>query len=391
MLKPVSLSSLHVGAFLVRSGRGTFGDPLIEHDRLIASKEDLLGLKDILRDPIVIDTVKSFPAPPDEPDGPGGKGGKDVPGGQAAVEGFSLEEVIKVYADIVGRMKGLMQGLRRGGTVDLRKAGDTVDMVVQLALRSPAYLKRVMTLQRFDEPTFAHSANVCGLAVLLGTSMGLGRAEMYPLGLGALLHDVGKMQVPEALLNKPGRLTAEEDTILRRHTVLGYAMLRDIPFIHPDVPPAALDHHERLDGTGYPRGLRCDDIGLPARLVAVCDAYEDRTGSRPHGAAESPHEAIQAIQTLGGHAFTPALVDAFVGLMGLYPEGTWVQLTSGQIGQVIRTSREHQDRPVVRIVADRKWVPCRPVEIDLAAPHSVAGLDIARVVQPDRLPKAVRE
>jgi HD-GYP domain-containing protein (c-di-GMP phosphodiesterase class II) len=372
--------------FLVRSGKGSFDSPLEEHNRVIASPEDLRQLKMRLKEPILIDTDRAVAAPP-AATSTRAAGAPDA----LAVNDYSLADVDKLYTGIVGSMKSLMGQVKQGGPLDLGKANDTVGMVAQLALRSPSYLKRVMRLKQFDEYTFSHSTNVCALAVMVGTSMGISRAEMYPLGLGALLHDVGKMKIPSAILNKPGKLTEEEFTVMRQHSLHGYALLRDVPSIHQDVPLLALNHHERIDGTGYPRALSDDSIDKLSSIVGICDMYDAMTSKRVYSAARSPFEAIRAIQTFSGASFPAELVDAFVGSMSIYPEGTWVQLSTGQVGVVVRSNLACQDKPVVKVVADRKWVCCRPVEIDLAAPHSVCGLVIAKVVGPDRLPMAARQ
>jgi (2Fe-2S) ferredoxin len=116
--------------------------------------------------------------------------------------------------------------------------------------------------------------------------------------------------------------------------------------------------------------------------------YDAMTSKRVYSPARSPHEAVKTIQTFRGASFPAELVDGFVRSMSIYPEGTWVQLSSGQIGLVVQSNHVCQDKPVVRVVADRRWVCCRPVEIDLAAPRGAGGLAIDKVVQPDRLPKA---
>jgi putative nucleotidyltransferase with HDIG domain len=165
------------------------------------------------------------------------------------------------------------------------------------------------TLDARDPYTAGHSERVSALSVLIGRQMGLGAAELDVLRLGALLHDIGKIGLSDAILRKPGPLTAEEYDQLKRHPGQGARILRQVPFLAPHIPIVEL-HHERPDGRGYPFGLRADDIPVAARIVHVADAFDAITSARAYRPARTAVEAIAELDRCSGTEFDPASVDA---------------------------------------------------------------------------------
>jgi putative nucleotidyltransferase with HDIG domain len=165
------------------------------------------------------------------------------------------------------------------------------------------------TLDARDPYTAGHSERVSALSVLIGRQMGLGATELDVLRLGALLHDIGKIGLTDAILRKPGPLTAEEYAELKRHPAQGARILRQVPFLAPHIPIVEL-HHERPDGRGYPFGLRGDEIPVAARIVHVADAFDAITSARAYRPARGPAEAIAEIQRCSGTEFDPVSVEA---------------------------------------------------------------------------------
>jgi putative nucleotidyltransferase with HDIG domain len=192
--------------------------------------------------------------------------------------------------------------------------------------------------------------NVCVLALAFGRYLGMERADLEVLGLGALLHDIGKMRTPENVLNKPGPLSDEESAIMRRHPVEGFeAMLRA-----GDMPEAALEiirlHHERTSGSGYPDGLAGDDIPLSVRVVAIADVYDAITSDRVYRDGVSADRAIRIMYANATDDFGRELVEAFIRCIGIYPVGSLVELDNGALGVVISSSPKARLKPVLLMV-----------------------------------------
>jgi HD-GYP domain-containing protein (c-di-GMP phosphodiesterase class II) len=234
---------------------------------------------------------------------------------------------------------------------DLRSAGGSVVTLV--------------ALRRATEYTFVHSVNVCVLSLLVGLQFGYDRTALRQLGIGALLHDVGKVFCTD-LAEKPGPLTEEEWVRMKRHPWDGWDMLRRHPEVHLFSAHVALQHHERLDGSGYPRGLTADQILAFARIAAVADVYDAMTADRPYRQAFPPHEAMRALLREAGSKFDPDAVRHLAARLAVYPNGTIVRLTSGELA-VVSDQGGHPDLPVVRVVADSHQDPVPPFQVALAA------------------------
>jgi HD-GYP domain-containing protein (c-di-GMP phosphodiesterase class II) len=166
-----------------------------------------------------------------------------------------------------------------------------------------------------DQHTWLHSEEVAEVSVVLALALGLGRDEASLVHIAGHLHDIGKVGVPDAVLLKPGPLTAEEFQVIKAHPVIGATMIRPVRFLRDHgVVDMVLHHHERFDGTGYPRGLQGEEIFLEARILAVCDVYEALTSHRPYRPAWPRQEAVDWIASLAGTAFDPACVEAFLAV-----------------------------------------------------------------------------
>lgn len=213
---------------------------------------------------------------------------------------------------------------------------------------------------------FHHAVNVAILAGILGMSKGYNRQQMEELGVGALLFDIGMTQIPAELWNKQGTLTDEERKLMQKHTEKGFDLLRhrfDISLLSAH---CALQHHERIDGNGYPRGIKGGEIQEYAQIVAIADVYDALTSVRPYRKRYKPSEALEFLMASGGTLFDLELVKLFVQHISIYPIATTVMLNSGQIGVVTANHPKLVHRPTVRILreADGKEVSS-PYEIDL--------------------------
>lgn len=288
-------------------------------------------------------------------------------------------------------MRRMMEQARLGQAVRTDAVLSIVDEVSASVERNPRTLLGVIRLKSKDEYTYLHSVAVCTLMVNTARFLGKGAAEQRQYGLAGLLHDIGKMGVPDEILNKPGSLTDAEFATVRGHPEFGHRLLSQ----NPDVPELALDvclhHHEKLNGTGYPHRLGAEAISEAARLGAICDVYDALTSDRAYKAAWTPDQALGKMWSWEGH-FDRALLFAFMQSIEVFPPGMLVRLRSNRLG-VVRPPRRPGARPRVTVFHDlREGTSIDPLEIvvkdslatdSIVAPaypeeHGIAGWDELR-------------
>lgn len=225
----------------------------------------------------------------------------------------------------------------------------------------------MMNLSASDNYLFQHSLNVCVYASMLGINHGYSREELMTLGLGALLHDIGKTQIPYKILQHPGKLTAEEYEIVKKHTEFGYKLLKDKANIPLVSAHCAFQHHERLNGTGYPRGLKDNEIHEYAQWIGIVDSYDAMTTHRAYRNAMLPHQAIERLFGGANTLYNQAKIEAFRDKIAIYPLGMTVRVNSGAVGVVVDINAHCPHRPVIRILQEADGEELKaPYEIDLS-------------------------
>lgn len=281
----------------------------------------------------------------------------------------SAEEEVERAGAIVNRSKqavmAMFDDIRLGKAVNSGALLPVVDEISSSVARNPYALIGIARLKTKDEYTYLHSVAVCALMLNLARHLGLDEALARDIGMAGLLHDVGKMTVPAALLHKPGALTPAEYALVKHHAIRGYEMLRDsgkVPAIALDV---CLHHHERVDGTGYPHALAGDAISLYARMGAVCDVYDAVTSARAYKQPWHPAEALTRMAEWTGH-FDPRILAAFERSLGIYSVGTLVRLRSNRLAVVIEEG-EDLTRPLLRTfysVTEDRLIPADTIRLD---------------------------
>ncbi|MFS0727273.1 HD-GYP domain-containing protein [Paenibacillus sp. 1P07SE] len=243
----------------------------------------------------------------------------------------------------------------------------------------------LMNMGLVDHYLFQHSLNVCIYTTLLGMSDGLGHEELITLGMGALLHDIGKTQIATDVLMKPGRLTAEEFEEMQKHTERGFLLLKDEPNIPLIVAHCAYQHHERLDGSGYPRGIRGKEIHDYAKWIGLVDSYDAMTTNRVYRSPMLPHQAIEGLYAGTGTLYEQRMVRTFRDKIVIYPVGVTVTLNTGVSGVVAGYNPLCPHRPIIRVLYDDAGEPvAQPYEIDMTRQLSVmvTSVNEQRVVLP---------
>lgn len=222
----------------------------------------------------------------------------------------------------------------------------------------------MMNINSMDHYLYRHSLNVCVYTLFLGQIYGYSKEELTVLGLGAILHDIGKTKLPIDLLNKPSQLSDEEYNQIKQHTLYGFQMLKDEPGIPLKAAHCAFQHHERINGTGYPRGLKGEEISEFARWIAIADAYDAMTTHRVYRPAMLPHQALEVLYTGCGEWYEKSKLELFRDHVAIYPLGMTVKLSTGEEGVVAKIHKDVPQRPVIRVLTD-------PIGVDLKYPYDL--------------------
>lgn len=236
-------------------------------------------------------------------------------------------------------------------------ADDTLPLVEEISssvLRNPGALISLVRLKTKDNYTYMHSVAVCALMVSLARQLGLDENSTRKAGMAGLLHDVGKMAIPDEILDKPGKLTDEEFTIIKSHPVEGHRMLLEASGVDDVTLDVCLHHHEKIDGRGYPDGLTGEQISIFAKMGAVCDVYDAITSNRPYKNGWDPAESLRKMAEWSKGHFDPIISQAFVKSVGIYPIGSLVRLETGRIGVVIDQSGNSLTTPKVKVFYSTK-------------------------------------
>jgi HD-GYP domain-containing protein (c-di-GMP phosphodiesterase class II) len=291
----------------------------------------------------------------------------------------SLQISERLFDETRTLARRIIDDVRIGAAIDTRQAKEAITECVDHILKNPDALLMFSNIKHKDAYTSEHSVNVAILSILLGRRLGLPRYQLEEVGLAGLLHDVGKVLTPDAILNKPTRLTDEEFLIMKMHPSQGRDILSDADGLTRPILMVAHAHHERLNGSGYPRGLKELDLPLYSRVVAVTDTFDAITSDRVYGKGRSNLEAYQILRAASGSHYDEKLVSQFLDAMGAYPPGTAVQLRNGQFAVVVRSNPQHRLRPLVLVLKDAKQRPLQPHYVDIA--ESRPQFHIARVVR----------
>lgn len=277
-----------------------------------------------------------------------------------------IATVRQLYSDAVSVANTLWESASVEGMPDADAARGMVDSLAQAVAQNRTALMALTALKQYDNYTFTHMVNVSILTMGQARGLGIEGALLREFGLAALMHDIGKVRTPSDILNKPEKLTDTEFDILKRHTVDGAEILRRTPEMPALAPVVAFEHHLRMDGTGYPIGIRRDGLNLGTMLCGIADVYDAMRSQRVYQQAFPTDRILAVLQRNDGTQFDQHLVRRFAQLLGIYPTGNLVRLTTGEIAVVIRTYAPDPYRPHVRVVIDRSGARLdRPFDLNL--------------------------
>jgi putative nucleotidyltransferase with HDIG domain len=274
-------------------------------------------------------------------------------------------QALSTYKQARRLTKTLLDDLRFGTSIDVDQVKSTVNDCMYSILRNPDALIWMSRMRNEDEYTSEHCLNVCILAIAFGRHLSMSEEDLQKLGICGLLHDVGKMRVPNEILNKPDKLTEKEFNIIKAHSIHGRNLLMSssgLPDIAVDV---AYSHHEKVDGTGYPRKLSAAGISDFTRMITIVDAYDAMTAHRCYSRAKPSTEALKTIFKDRGTHFDERLALEFIKCVGLYPPGSMVELVNGLVGIVLQTNQKYRHLPKIIVIKNLEGELEKEIILDL--------------------------
>ena len=384
MLKRITIDDLRLGMFITELCGSWMEHPFWKTKFLLEDEKDLTSITSSGIKELWIDTAKGIDAQV--------ASAKTIADVESETEKTLLtasqakkitrtrmDEEIQLARKICARAKGavieMFSDARMGKAIEVSNAKLLVEEISDSVLRQPHALISLARLKNADEYTYMHSVAVCALMIGLSRQLSLDEDLVREAGLAGLLHDLGKMAIPNKILNKPGKLTEEEFNIVKSHPEVGAGIVMDNPLVSALVVDVIMHHHEKVDGSGYPHRLKGEHISLFAKMGAVCDVYDAITSNRPYKKGWSPAESIRKMAEWSKGHFDDAVFQSFVKTVGIYPTGSLVRLESGRLGIVTEQSEASLLTPKVKVFFSAK----------LKTPILQETLDLARLIGKEKI------
>ncbi|MEK7761971.1 MAG: DUF3391 domain-containing protein [Nitrospirota bacterium] len=388
MRKRISIDQLKIGMKIEKIDRSWLATPFLRNRFTITSSEQIAQLQasgvrqlDVETDDACLDAGSFTPAkaetslpiaPTPEPAPPAIPFAEELP---AAKQTYAAAKSVVQHA---------MEDVRMGRALNMEAVSEVVGSMADSILRNHDALTSLTRLKSFDEYTFFHSVNTSALALSVGKHLGYEREPLLQLGTGMLLHDIGKTLIPIEILNKPGRYEAHEFEIMKQHVMRGAEILSSTTGLTDMFLKPALEHHERVDGTGYPHHRSKIDLSQFGLIAAIVDIYDAVTSDRCYHKGKTPHDTLQFLYQLGAQGHVDGrLVQQFVQVVGVYPVGSCVSLSTGETAIVKQFNHQAPIRPLVVLVTDEAG--CRratPLDLDLATQRRRPEQTILSILDP---------
>jgi HD-GYP domain-containing protein (c-di-GMP phosphodiesterase class II) len=283
-----------------------------------------------------------------------------------------LQQAKHIYTHSLHTAQQVMEAFKNSGEADIEAGSNAVEGIVESVSRNANALLAISKLRTQDDYTFLHCINVATTAVIFAKHLGYEDTALHTVGLAGFFHDLGKMEIPLEILNSPRRLTEKEFAVMRNHPTIGYKHLKNIPDLSDLVIRGALEHHERINGKGYPDGKKGDEIGPAGKILAIVDVYDALSSRRVYKDPMAPHSSLGLLYCMRGEDFVPELVERFIQCVGIYPPGSLVQLNDHCLAVVAQVDPAEPLRPQLVIVRDPDG---------RIAPHTMIDLKIHKTLQ----------
>ncbi len=376
--KQISIDDLVVGMYIVGLDQSWLQSPFLFHRRRIGRYEEIARLKAYGVQRVTIDPTRGLDLVKTQPRTAEGLGEGTIhhsPLNRPRVSPLpDLTLAHAVHTEATIAVQSLFEGTKTGAPLNSAAAQEVVHRLMETVLSQHDVLAGLIHMRRFETNLYAHVINVCIFALMLGAMQDLDKTILACLGVGALLHDVGQVHLPRNLVRKPGLYTAQEQRLMQAHPHLGATRLSRTPHMPEDACRIVAEHHERLDGSGYPQGLGGAALSPLSQIVAIADVYETMLGTREGRPPLLPAQAIKELYQQGrAQQLDLGLVEKMVRCLGIYPVGSLIELNTGERGIVVAVNPGKALQPVVHILWDQTHqCYATPVTVDLAAPDADA-------------------
>ena len=375
----VDTRQLRLGMFIADLDRPWLDTPFLIQGLLLDDENDLKALQQLCR-VVVVDPLRStveVSGPTPELAPPNIELTVYVDESPLEIE---LPRAQEAYSRSERVIEELVHEVQAGGHLHLDKVDDVVDDMVASVIANPDALMWIARLQQEHGKTYAHGVRVSVYLLALGRQLGFPEHELHHVGMIGLLLDLGKTRLPAELLDRRGKLSADEFEEVKRHVEYGLEMLAGSAGVHPNVLEGIAQHHERLNGRGYPKALKGEAIGIFGRMAGIADSFAALTSPRPYDETVSPSDALAKLYDSAGEYFHGPLIERFVQAIGAFPVGSLVELSTGEVAVVVRHNRVRRLQPAVLVVTDRdKSKLEHPLQLDLLYQHEESAQDPIRI------------
>lgn len=367
MLKLISVQQLQMGMYIHQFCGSWLDHSFWKAGFVLNSHADLQRLRQSNVSSLWIDSDKGLDLPANpQPSAPAAQPPLKSEAPLRVERAEEIQRALKICAHSKKAVMQMFQEVRMGQAIELVQVDELVHNISSSLLRHPDVLISLARLKTADDYTYMHSVAVCALMVAVARQLELPVEQVHQAGVAGLLHDIGKLTIPDSILNKPEKLSADEFERIKLHPAAGGAILRQNPQLDALVLDVCLHHHEKIDGSGYPHHLAGEQISLFAQMGAVCDVYDAVTSTRPYNRGWDPAEALQRMSGWTGH-FGPRVLQALVKCVGIYPVGSLVRLNSGKLAVVLEQNSESLLLPKVKVFfSTRSKMPLPQRVLDLS-------------------------
>ncbi|WP_148214171.1 HD-GYP domain-containing protein [Deferribacteres bacterium DY0037] len=368
-MKKIAVKDLKVGDKILRLDKSWFETSFFKHkfivkdksviDRIMSSNIEFVYIDEVTPEEIKVSQILETPT----------KDIIDEAAEAASVNLIDIEDFSKaseVYTESVKMTKCVFEDIRAGKMFNNCAVKSIAANIAQITRRNKGVLASVTKLRQYDDYTFQHSMNVSIYSAGLASHLGMDSNEVERIACAGLLHDVGKMLVPKDILNKPGKLTDEEFSMMRNHVQYGYDFLRK-EAVADDILRLAYEHHERYDGSGYPNRLRDKDISIEGKIGAVVDIYDAITSDRVYHKGMEPPSALKLMFKWADSYINKKVFEFFIMNIGIYPVGTLVLMNTHELGIVGKTNINKPTEPLVLVFMNKKGrrLPVKVVDLSI--------------------------
>ncbi len=299
-----------------------------------------------------------------------------------------LNQAQEILQDSRAVYDKVVKDIQAGSLSDTKAVKKVVNSLVESVLRNPAATVWLVRLKQRDSTSYSHAISVCVMALTLGRFLGLPKKDLQTLGFAALLQDLGKLKLPAELLSKADPLNSKELGLVRKHVDISVLLVGSMEDIPKSVVNVVASHHERFDGSGYPRKFSRSQIDTLAAIAGLVDSYEAMISDRPYRSAKTSFQALMELYEQRDKTFPGGLVEQFIQCIGIFPVGSFVELNSGEIGVVVSRNRVQQLKPRVMVLVDPDGKKmAQPQAIDLAAQYLLPATMprmITKIVEPEK-------